>query len=62
MGIKNCVFAEVHFGKNFMKKIKMNVFVLSSRENEGFIEYQSKYGDCQELVRFVDGEWRAVRG
>jgi hypothetical protein len=62
MGIKQVVFTEVHFGKNFTKSFTMNVFVFSNRVNEGFIEYISKWGQCQELVKFVDGQWRCYRG
>jgi hypothetical protein len=62
MGIKQVVCTDVFFGKNFMKSFQMNVFVFSNKTNEGFIEYVSKWGMCQELVKLVDGQWRCYRG
>lgn len=55
MGIK---LLPIHYGPWGHQVIQLEVKLLPNKQDEGVIEYPSRHGECQELVRLVDGEWR----
>ena len=55
MGIK---LLPIHYGPWGHQVIQLEVKLLPNKQDEGVIEYPARYGECQELVKLVDGEWR----
>jgi hypothetical protein len=51
------IIGDVYYGRFYQKRIRTDILLLS--EKEGIIEYDSRYGPCQELVYNVDGQWVA---